>query len=408
MIGLCTTVNTIYNIKQTSSENKDYDFEQWLSGFIDAEGNFQVAVERDKYVRLMFRINLHIDDVGVLKEIQNYLKVGYVETHKHSCTFVIRKTKDIITVLLPILENNTLRTTKYFDYVDFRRVAYMIEKKSRSEHLDISLVTKISRAINSKRDSVDISQIPATVINISWLIGFIEGEGTFGFKSLTPYFQIGQHVRNKHVLVDTSVFLESLDSLFTYSTNRPSIKISHTVNRLTNVLVISNSNVDWLFDVLAHHFLNCTFRTRKGTDFYYWCIALYMQKYGYCYSTVGRNLAVSIANYINKSRYSTATNKVTVPVIDIAFLTSILPVKLTPTISHLELSKEFAKIQKGRVIWVYDNQVIVKGSPFTTIAAASESIGLSRTSITVRRYLDTGKLYINRYIFRTTASSFLF
>lgn len=36
------------------------EFKQWLVGFIDAEGNFQVFMDRN-YVRVMFRINLHID-----------------------------------------------------------------------------------------------------------------------------------------------------------------------------------------------------------------------------------------------------------------------------------------------------------------------------------------------------------
>ena len=28
------------------------------------------------------------------------------------------------------------------------------------------------------------------IITSNWLLGFVEGEGTFGFKSLVPYFQI--------------------------------------------------------------------------------------------------------------------------------------------------------------------------------------------------------------------------
>lgn len=403
-MGMWGIVSTLYNIKYKNISNKNTEFDQWLSGFIDAEGNFQVVVERNKYVRLIFRINLHIDDIDVLKQIQKHLKVGYIETHKQSCTYVLRKIDDIIIRLLPVLEMNTLRTTKYFDYIDFRDVAYIIKSKSDSKiSLDIVLIHKIINGMNSKRHFTDISKIPIKIININYIIGFVEGEGTFGFKNLIPYFQIGQHTRNKHVLEEISNYLESLNSLFTYSNKSPSIKINFHINKRTNVLVISNSNIDSLFDILVHHFFSCTFRTRKSVDFYYWCIVVYIKKYGYFYNTQGRDLSVSIANYINKSRYSTQINKdITIPVIDITFLTSTLPVKLIPDISHLQLSQKFSKISKNRLIWVYDNGNVSKDSPFITVANASESIGLSRTSMTVRRYLDTGKVYKNRYIFKST------
>lgn len=32
------------------------------------------------------------------------------------------------------------------------------------------------------------------------IIGFVEGEGTFGYKHLAPYFQIAQHKKNLFVL----------------------------------------------------------------------------------------------------------------------------------------------------------------------------------------------------------------
>ena len=50
-------------------EIKTFTFKQWLVGFIDAEGNFQVFMDR-KYLRVMFRINLHIDDIEILSKIK--------------------------------------------------------------------------------------------------------------------------------------------------------------------------------------------------------------------------------------------------------------------------------------------------------------------------------------------------
>lgn len=37
-------------------------------------------------------------------------------------------------------------------------------------------------------------------INKWWLLGFVEGEGTFGYKHLVPYIQIAQDKENLFVL----------------------------------------------------------------------------------------------------------------------------------------------------------------------------------------------------------------
>lgn len=209
----------------------------------------------------------------MLYRIRDYFGVGHVESRNEHCTFVIRKTKDIITILIPFLNKNKLRTTKYLDFIDFSTVAYLIKDRSSTKNIDITQIILIYNRINSKRiiskNNISIITSQRIEMNISWLIGFIEGEGTFGFKSLSPYFQFGQHKRNIYVIKDISNYLESLTSLFSYSSNCRPMKISFTINKLTNVVVISNSNVDCLHDIFVHNFLPFSFQTRKAVDFHY-------------------------------------------------------------------------------------------------------------------------------------------
>jgi LAGLIDADG endonuclease len=47
-------------------------FSLWFSGFIDGEGNFQVFLDRH-YLRAIFRIRLHIDDIAILYKIKEFL-----------------------------------------------------------------------------------------------------------------------------------------------------------------------------------------------------------------------------------------------------------------------------------------------------------------------------------------------
>lgn len=68
----------------------EIDFEKWLSGFTDAEGNFNISLRKkeidDKngrneivsfsFASLTYQIGLHIDDLNVLKFIQKKLNCG--------------------------------------------------------------------------------------------------------------------------------------------------------------------------------------------------------------------------------------------------------------------------------------------------------------------------------------------
>ena len=99
--------------------NKE-QFGKWLSGFIDAEGNFQVFFDR-QYLSVLFRINLHVDDIEVLYAISKYLGVGSVRVQSSYGVYSIGKVKDLITVLIPLLDKHSLRTTKYLDYIDFKK-----------------------------------------------------------------------------------------------------------------------------------------------------------------------------------------------------------------------------------------------------------------------------------------------
>ena len=77
-------------------------FSRWLMGFIDAEGNFQVYLDRG-YLRVMFRIRLHIDDIQVLYKIRDFLGVGRVKSCSSNCVFIISDLDELYTVLIPLI-----------------------------------------------------------------------------------------------------------------------------------------------------------------------------------------------------------------------------------------------------------------------------------------------------------------
>ena len=69
-----------------------------------------------------------------------------------------------------------------------------------------------------------------------------------------------------------------------------------------------------------------------------------------------------------------------------------LPVTLTPDMLHVDLAKAFATKVKTELFGVYENGVLLNGSPFSSFASAMEAAGYSKTIIAGRRSIDTGKI----------------
>lgn len=167
-LSVSGTVLSLYK-KEMKEWNKE-EFKQWLVGFIDAEGNFQVFMDR-KYIRVIFRIRLHVDDIAILYRIKKFLGVGKVFIEKDSALFVITNAGDLINVLFPILDQYKLLTTKYLDYLDFVKVVNKLITNKSSVFIgeDLTWLKNCIKNMNSGRDVIDYSLIPNTSVTVLWL-----------------------------------------------------------------------------------------------------------------------------------------------------------------------------------------------------------------------------------------------
>lgn len=162
------------------------DFLQWFVGFSDAESNFIInpVFYKNKITSysFLFKIALHIDDMDVLKYIHDKLGIGSVRVYKNECIFNVTN-KEGIYKLIEIFDKFNLNTTKYFDYIDFKKAFILYNERDRNltaESLkDQILDLKIS--MNNKRTMFN-TQNHKIIINKNWLLGFIEGDGSFFLK----------------------------------------------------------------------------------------------------------------------------------------------------------------------------------------------------------------------------------
>lgn len=108
-----------------------------------------------------------------------------------------------------------------------------------------------------------------------------------------------------------------------------------------------------------------------------------------------------IINYINDARYSTNPLVVQSPSIEsiLRVLNLVLPIRVTPSITHTHLAQRSSRLVTNRTVYVYDNHKLIEGSPFYSYRDALTAINKPRTSSRIKRNIDTGKLYLGRFAF---------
>ncbi len=243
-------------------------------------------------------------------------------------------------------------------------------------------------------------------------MGFVEGEGTFGYKHLVPYFQLAQHKKNLFVLNAIESFLLKLPAQNIIGNQQ--FNIHYALNSKTNVYSMSVVSIDTLFSYIVPYFLSMSFFTRKALDFQYWVISVIMHKFGYYYLPGGKKITLQISSATNKYRYTrNIANKIELPSDDsISKLLALpAPFDVTKGLSHFELVREFTINKGGRkgfIVYIYDRESggkELEGSPFSTYGAGHVALGLRAGSRVIGRYIDTGKASKDRYIFSSIPMS---
>ena len=167
-------------------------FEQWLVGFTDGDGNFHIS-QQGTGTSIKWGLSYKLTQSGYNIRIFNYikkeLKVGSITKDGTKVQYFIRDRNVLETILLPIFEKYPLLTTKYFDYIKFKKALVILNNASITKEEKNKKLLAIK---NSKPNKDYISpawnnaKLPLTnvdsinnVMTKSWLVGFIEAEGSF-------------------------------------------------------------------------------------------------------------------------------------------------------------------------------------------------------------------------------------
>lgn len=410
-------------ILEKSNNLTDEEFLFWFSGFTDAEGNFLITIDR-KYAKTRFKINLHIDDIEVLYIIKSKLGFGRVIKEINTGAFIVEDALNI-DKLCQIFNKYPLHTSKKLDFLSFCEAVTIKSKSKVLSEVDLDQIISIKNNMNSKRTNftnvISKSQI---IINPNWLIGFLEGEGTFGIKTGSSlYFQVAQKNTSQECLNAITFFLVNLPnsakgkilSDVSYenkiSAAPGTLNVTNFINQKTNVVSLVISSVDSLYYYLLPYLNDSKFYSRKYIDFNLWKMALLLKIHGYYYTVEGKNLFLDISEILNK-RYTTnnpsrSADNVQSIINEITERFNLIMQKDPPfdvklNILHVKNVRDYSiitKTKEPKTVYIYSEDKMIEGSPFNSFSMAHKALGLKPSSNTCNRYIDTNRLYKNKYIF---------
>lgn len=167
---------------------KEY-FDQYVVGLTDAEGCFLTQKTLDSQ---LFVLRLHDRDISILQKIQKHLNCGNIRiTQNNMAEYVISNKIDLFYKLLPIFIKYPLLTRKLYQFEYWKSI---LEKRINKEKFNRVKLQDPYKLTENNENTIE------EIIKLSyfqnWLIGFIQGDGSFYKRKdgsrIIPEFNIAQ------------------------------------------------------------------------------------------------------------------------------------------------------------------------------------------------------------------------
>lgn len=143
--------------KENNHDHCTEEFYKWFVGFSDAESMFSISpiINNKLHTKIegfsfKFQIGLHKDDLDALNYIKSKLDVGYVYAYKDTQTFIVSN-KEGINKLIYIFDKYPLNTSKYLDYLSFKKAFTLYGKRVKFTEELISQILELKHEMNTKR-----------------------------------------------------------------------------------------------------------------------------------------------------------------------------------------------------------------------------------------------------------------
>jgi hypothetical protein len=133
-----------------------------LAGFTSGEGCFMVRVKKSNthrlgfLVELVFQINQHTRDKGLILSIAEYLNCGVIFKHsENAIVFRVTKFSDLTQRIIPFFSKYPILGEKSKDFKDFCEVAGIMQEKGHLTSEGLSKICQIKANMNTGRNPLN-------------------------------------------------------------------------------------------------------------------------------------------------------------------------------------------------------------------------------------------------------------
>lgn len=142
-----------------SIQNKLFDINYWIAGFVTGEGCFLVKTSQSKTHKLGLSVGLNfivvqnIRDIGIMEEIKSILGCGSVTVNEPSAVvrYTVSKLSDVQNKIIPFLDKYPIIGEKVKDYEDFKKVSNLMTNKSHLTEEGLDKILSIKSKMNFNR-----------------------------------------------------------------------------------------------------------------------------------------------------------------------------------------------------------------------------------------------------------------
>lgn len=244
-------LNSIRLLSMAKRKEREYNiFNEWLVGFTDGDGCFSICKCGNTY-RLQYSLSQSYYNIRILYYIKSNLGYGGVSKYEKNkvAHFRISDRKVLASQIFPIFDKFPLRTSKYFNYLRFKKAHQILENsqltiEEKNNLINLLLKEKLPTnyisPVISDLDPINSSyeQIKP-IITDNWLTGFVEAEGYFGVIPDRKYFNIEFILSQKldKNLLELMRRVLHISAKLTYSEKRDIYQIKTKNSRAVNNII---------------------------------------------------------------------------------------------------------------------------------------------------------------------------
>ncbi len=128
---------------------------QWIVGFVDGEGFFYIGINKHSdmtcgyQVLPEFTVVQHQIDIQILYALKKFFGCGVVRSnHGDRMAYRVRDIAHLNKIIIPFFERHSLKTKKNLDFMKFRKVLMLIDRKEHLTAQGIEKIKEIAKSMN--------------------------------------------------------------------------------------------------------------------------------------------------------------------------------------------------------------------------------------------------------------------